>query len=154
MATGKDDGKDGWEEVTTGLIFAVVFGVLWLRGGSWVWLFPAAFAGVLPMVEGLRKMAVARARRRTQLEAGKLSPEDMERVVLQLARDHRGILTPSLVVVESDLSIGEAESILDGLAARGYTSAEIRENGRIEYEFREFMGRLGPPEQNMPGEDQ
>ncbi len=153
MGKGKNDGKDGWEEVTTGLIFAVVFGVLWLRSGSWVWLFPAAFAGVLPMMEGLRKMATARSRRRNEIEARKRRPEDMERVVLQLARDHRGILTPSLVAVESDLSIGEAERVLDDLAARGHTSAEIRESGRIEYEFREFMGRLGPPE-NTSGESQ
>ncbi len=154
MGKGKDDGKDGWEEVTTGLIFAVVFGVLWLRGGSWVWLFPAAFAGVLPMMEGFRKMAVARARRRNEIEAHKRRPEDMERVVLQLARSHHGILTPSLVAVESDLSIGEAETTLDSLAARGYTSAEIRESGHIEYEFREFMRRLEPPEENDTGEDQ
>ncbi len=146
-------GKSGWEEFSTGFVIAAVFGILWLRGGSWIWIFPAAFAGVMPMMHGLQKVLVERSNRRGLVESRRRRPEESEREVLRLARSHGGVLTPSLVALESDLSIAEAEKILEGLAARGHSSVEVRANGRIEYEFAEFKPRLESP-YDSPGEQQ
>ena len=46
------------------------------------------------------------------------------------------------VALKTELSIQEAEKKLDEMAQNGYTQMQIRENGRIEYEFPEFMPRL------------
>lgn len=148
---GKSKSKSGWEEFSTGLVIAAVFGILWLRGGSWIWIFPAAFAGVIPMMHGLRKALEERSGRRERVESRARRPEDSEREVLRLARNHGGVLTPSLVALESELSIAEAEKVLESLASRGHSSVEVRSNGRIEYEFAEFKPRLESPH-HPPGE--
>ena len=145
MGKGGKSTQSGWEAVTTGFVIAAVFGFLYLRGGSWIWIFPAVFGGVLPMVDGVRKIVSGRASRRAEIEARTRRPEDLEREVLRLARDHGGVLTPSLIAVESDISVADAERVLGDLAARGHASVEVRENGRVEYEFAEFMRRLDPP---------
>ena len=82
--------------------------------------------------------------RRAEIESRKRSAEDIELEVLRLARANDGVLTPSLVAVESGFPVVDAERVLEGLAARGHASIEIRESGRIEYEFAEFRRRLEP----------
>lgn len=138
-------GKNGWEQATTGLIIALVFGTLWVRGGSWIWIFPAVFGGLMPMMDGLRKVIAGRADRREAIEAHRRRPEDLEREVLRVARNQGGVLTPSLTALESGLSVAEAETVLESLASRGHCSIEVRAEGRIVYEFHEFMRPLGPP---------
>jgi hypothetical protein len=37
------------------------------------------------------------------------------------------------------MSVETAERVLDGLAKKGHASMRVRDDGRIEYEFSEFM---------------
>lgn len=62
-----------------------------------------------------------------------------ERAALEVARKSKGIVTTSLMALESRLSIAEAETILNELSVRGICRTEIAEDGRIEYHFRDFM---------------
>ncbi len=39
------------------------------------------------------------------------------------------------------MGIDEAERVLDGLVKNGHASMRVREDGRIEYEFSEFLPR-------------
>ena len=135
--------SSGWDSVITGFVIAAVFGFIYLRSGSWVWLFPAMFGGVLPMLDGGRKVLAEQKRRPSPRVAEKQRTEEMEREVLRLARDRGGVLTPGLVALETSLSIADAERVLDGMASRGYAGMEVRDNGRIEYEFAEFRREIG-----------
>jgi hypothetical protein len=65
-----------------------------------------------------------------------------ERSILRIARDRGGRLTPALVALDCDMGVEEAERILDGLAKKGHASMQVREDGRVEYEFSEFMSAL------------
>jgi len=76
------------------------------------------------MVEGIRRLAAARYSRPVVAESKKKS-------------------VASLIALKTELSIHEAEKILDEMAQNGYTVMQVRESGRIEYEFPEFMPRLG-----------
>jgi hypothetical protein len=52
--------------------------------------------------------------------------------------------SPSLVALESELTVERAERALEDLTRNGHASMRVREDGRIEYEFIEFIeGQIG-----------
>ena len=131
--------KSAEASITTGIVFTIAFGIAWASTGIWPFIFPMFFAGVLPAVEGFRRLMKERSRGRN------LSIDDEasgEKQVLQTARDEKGIITPALVALKTSLSISQAEKLLEGMAQRGYALMNINKNGRIEYEFPEFTPRL------------
>ena len=69
---------------------------------------------------------------------------EAERSVLRVAQEHGGRVTPALVAVDSDLSLEEAERILQSMVVKSHASMQVRDDGRIEYEFREFMSLPNP----------
>ena len=131
--------KGASESVVTGLAFIAVFGVLWAVVGGWWWIFPLMFAGVLPTVEGIRRLLAERSQK-------KVDPQQRETLdekeVLKIAQMENGTVTPSLIALKSSLTIERAEEVLQKLAARGYTSMEVTEDGRVQYEFPEFRRRI------------
>jgi hypothetical protein len=135
------------ESLASGLVLAAAFVVFWALGGHPVWaLLVAVFAGVLPASRGISGLIAARAEEKAleaQNAAPKLDAKSAaalgEKTVLRIARDKGGRVTPSLVALESDLSVEEAEKALDDLAKKGHASMVVREDGRIEYEFAEFL---------------
>jgi hypothetical protein len=139
--------KGAGESLASGLVLAGAFVAFWAFGGHPVWaLLVAVFAGVLPASRGLSGLVAARAERKA-LEAKNTTPKidaksaaaRGEKTVLRVARDKGGRVTPSLVALESDLSVEDAEKALDDLAKKGHASIIVREDGRIEYEFIEFL---------------
>lgn len=135
--------KSAEASLTSGIIFTAAFGVAWAVTGM-VWLaIPMLFAGVMPMVEGIRRLVAARHSRPALGERKKPSVASAEKQILLTAKEERGVVTPALIALKTDLSIQEAEKKLDEMARSGYTMMQVRENGRIEYEFPEFMPRLG-----------
>jgi hypothetical protein len=130
--------------ITTGLVFTVAFGVAWAATNQWFFVFPLVFAGVLPLINGL--MALTRVRRvpgPARGSAAEASVASREKQVLQAARDEQGIITPTVVALKTDLSIQEAETMLEEMARKGYALMRVTESGRLEYEFPEFLPRLG-----------
>jgi hypothetical protein len=117
---------------------------------SW-WLLPGAiFMGIMPVARGIsgivaQRSAIAREREAQRLSGGgadreaRKGPASVERAILRLASERGGRLTPALVVLGSQLSIQEAERALDELAKKGHAAMRIRDDGRVEYEFSEFL---------------
>lgn len=128
--------------LTSGLVFTVAFGIAWSVTNIVWFAIPMLFAGVLPMIEGIRRLAAARASKPIAAQPKKPSVASVEKQILRAAKEEKGIVTPALIALKTDLSIQEAEKKLDELAQNGYTMMQVRENGRIEYEFPEFMPRL------------
>jgi len=143
-------GKGPAESLASGLVLGSVFLCVWLFGGHQPWaLFAAVFGGAIPVSKGLSGLIAARAER-ASLEGprpGRIDPRGeaarAEKAVLLAAKGHGGRVTPSLVALDSDMSVEEAEAALDGLAKKGHASVRVREDGRIEYEFSEFLPQGG-----------
>jgi hypothetical protein len=139
--------KSAEASLTSGVIFTIAFGIAWIamfsagRAG-WFFVFPMLFAGIMPMVEGIRRLAVARQSKPIAAQPKKPSVASIEKQILLTAKEENGVVTPALIALKTELSIQEAEKKLDEMAQSGYTMMQIRENGRIEYEFPEFKPRL------------
>ena len=123
------------QRLAGGVACTFVFGGLWVITGAWFWLFPLAFAGLAPTVEGLLALRRERAARASALPAA----PDPEHEVLRIARARGGRITASVVAVESSLSLAEVERVLDGMARGGHATLAVTDDGRVEYEFREFL---------------
>lgn len=134
--------KSAEASLTSGIVFTVAFGIAWSVTGLWFFIFPLLFAGVMPMVEGIRRMASARYSKPQMAQTKKPSVASVEKQILLTAKEENGVVTPALIALKTELSIQEAEKKLDEMAKSGYTMMQIRENGRIEYEFPEFKPRL------------
>ena len=148
--TGDDAGhkkqrsaKKAESRLAGGVACTFVFGGLWVITGAWFWLFPLAFAGLAPTIEGL--LALRRMRSTSASELPKAP--DSEHEVLRIARAQGGRITASVVAVESSLSLAEAEEALDGMARRGHATIAVTDDGRVEYEFREFLPPSAPRSQ-------
>ena len=126
-------------QLASGLTFSAVFGALLLFHGGWFWIFPFAFAGVLPAVQALLSLRRLGARPR----APEPALPDPQKEVLRIARHHHGRVTAAIVALDSPLSMAESEHTLDELVRNGHASISVADDGRVEYEFREF---LPPPE--------
>jgi len=128
--------------LTSGIVFTIGFGIAWSITGWWFFIFPLLFAGVMPMVEGFRRLAAARSYKPRTVQARRSSATSTDKQILLAAKEEKGVVTPALIALKTELSIQEAEKRLDEMAGSGYTVMQVRENGRIEYEFPEFMPRL------------
>jgi len=65
----------------------------------------------------------------------------LESKVFRLASRLGGRLTISDVVIETDLSVAEAESFMDHLVDGSHVRMEVTDEGSVIYEFPELMGR-------------
>jgi len=136
--------KSGLERIVSGLGFTAVAVILYSFHFGGMWIIPLGILfGVLPVVSGIRRsVREIEERRQGKLEAleSRRAQEaerrdSREKTVLQIAKSRRGVVTPALVVLESDLQLEEAEQVLQGLAARGYAEMRIKDNGMIDYRF-------------------
>lgn len=133
--------RSGNNEFYSGLGMTLAFGAVYLIFHSWFWLFPLIFAGILPMARGAGKLLEERSQTRLKepSKPRELSKEARERLILKAAQKHKGVVTPTMIAVESDLTISQAEEILEDLARRGYASLELRDSGGIEYRFPDLL---------------
>jgi hypothetical protein len=145
---GRDEGKDlgkrqrtPVESILTGLVVGGGFFAYWLFGGHHMpALVMAIIFGLLPAARGLSKLIAARAAAPAARRIGEREQAaENERSVLRIARDRAGRVTPSIVALDCEMSVEEAERVLDDLAKKGHASMRVREDGRIEYEFAEFF---------------
>ncbi|MDD9985285.1 MAG: hypothetical protein OXQ31_03340 [Spirochaetaceae bacterium] len=127
--------KKAEQRLAGGVACTFVFGGLWVITGAWFWLFPLAFVGLAPTIEGLFALRRVRAERASQVP----KEPDHEHEVLRIARAQGGRITASVIAVESSLSLAEAERVLDGMARGGHATVAVTDDGRVEYEFREFL---------------
>ncbi|MDR1899862.1 MAG: NINE protein [Treponema sp.] len=67
--------------------------------------------------------------------------ESVERIILKLAREHKGILTTSEVALAANISIDEAKRDLDALVNKGIAELRVRKSGTLVYTIPEMMNR-------------
>ena len=65
----------------------------------------------------------------------KLSQKEKEKVILQLAKNNFGKITPIDVAMKSQLSIEESENILKEMASKGHAEVRVSDSGNLYYEF-------------------
>lgn len=131
----RKERKQAEGALTSGLIFSALFGALLVFQGGWFWGFPLVFLGVLPAVKGIMSLRRVGVSQRRQAPA----PPDPQTEVLRIARRHHGRVTPALVAIDTALSVAEAEGALNLLVRDGHAAMTVADDGRVEYEFREFL---------------
>jgi hypothetical protein len=146
--TRRSRGRRGpVESILAGSAFTLVFGALFLfQRAEWWWLFPMVFAGVLPIVEGIRRLVSGRK------DAASSSAEketDAERRILQAAHDKNGTLTAAVAALATGLPIKSAQEMLERLVKEGHAVMNVTNSGVIEFQFPEF---LPPMESRLEGE--
>jgi predicted transcriptional regulator len=72
--------------------------------------------------------------------------ETVERVILKLAKENKGVLTPSEVALAANISIDEAKKDLDTLVSKGFAEIRVRKTGTLVYTIPEMMDRDAPLE--------
>ena len=133
--------RSGKNEFYSGLTMTALFGGIYLLFNSFFWIFPLVFAGLLPLARGTGKLLEEHNRHRIEPRKPPrpLSRDERERLILKMARTHGGRVSVTLIAVETDMTIAQAEEILEGLVHRGYASLEVRDSGGLEYHFPDFL---------------
>lgn len=62
--------------------------------------------------------------------------------IFRAAFKHSGRLTISDIVLETDLSIREAEEVINGMVDGTHVRMEVQDNGLVVYEFPEIISRF------------
>lgn len=62
--------------------------------------------------------------------------------IFRAAYKHKGKLTISDIVLETDLSISEAEEIINGMVDSTHVRMEVEDSGLVIYEFPEILSRF------------
>ncbi|TVR90019.1 MAG: hypothetical protein EA428_09260 [Spirochaetaceae bacterium] len=119
------------------LVGAVAIVAIFTAGrvfGGWGWwvVFPIVFGGVLPIVSVLSERYSPTARARREAEAQQIEGK-REKQLLSIAREHNGRLSVALVALHSDLSLADADLLLQKLSAKGHAQMNVLDDGRIEY---------------------
>jgi predicted transcriptional regulator len=70
----------------------------------------------------------------------------VERAILQLAKQNRGIVTASELALEAGIPLDEAKKTLDTLVTKGFAELRVRRNGTLVYTFPELMDTDSPLE--------
>jgi predicted transcriptional regulator len=72
--------------------------------------------------------------------------EDVERIILKLAKRNRGVVTVSETALEANISIEEAKKNLDALVSKGFAEIRVRRSGTLVYTLPEMMDADEPLE--------
>lgn len=125
------------ESILVGAAFTAVFGGLFIfRKMEWWWLFPMVFAGVLPIVEGLRRLFT---RKRDEATSSAEKENETERKILRAAHDGAGRLTAASAALTTDLPLKSAQEMLERLVKEGHAVMNVLDSGVIEFQFPEFL---------------
>ncbi len=135
--------RSGFDEFISGLVIAAVFSVVYITTGKWFWLFPAGFGGLIPMLTGIKHMiANASLPKRNRDQETRQLKADLERKILQVAKNNDGLVTPAVAALETGLPLEEMDSFLGSMASKGYARADIEESGRMVYVFQDFVKQI------------
>jgi TM2 domain-containing membrane protein YozV/predicted transcriptional regulator len=72
--------------------------------------------------------------------------ETVERTILRLAKENRGVITASEVALAANISIDQAKKDLDALVSKGIAELRVRRTGTLVYTLPEMMDRDEPLE--------
>jgi predicted transcriptional regulator/TM2 domain-containing membrane protein YozV len=72
--------------------------------------------------------------------------ETVERTILRLAKQNKGIITASELALEANVSMDEAKKVLDTLVNKGFAELRVRKTGTLVYTLPELMDSDSPLE--------
>ena len=70
--------------------------------------------------------------------------ESIERVILKLAKENKGILSASEVALGANVSIDEARRDLDAMVSKGFAELRVRQSGTLVYTIPDLMDQNEP----------
>jgi TM2 domain-containing membrane protein YozV/predicted transcriptional regulator len=70
--------------------------------------------------------------------------ENVEHVILKLAKANKGILTASELALSANISIEEAKKTLDALVSKGFAELRVRQSGTLVYTIPDLMSSDEP----------
>jgi hypothetical protein len=65
--------------------------------------------------------------------------ESVERVILKLAKQNKGILTASELALAANISVEESKRDLDAMVSKGFAELRVRQSGVLVYTIPDFM---------------
>jgi len=77
---------------------------------------------------------------------GKGGKEPVEQVILRLARQNRGVITPTEVALEANIPLEDAKKALETLVSQGFAELRVRKSGTLVYTLPEIMDSDSPLE--------
>jgi Fic family protein len=77
---------------------------------------------------------------------GSGNKESLERIILKLAKDNKGILTISEVALAANITIDEAKNYLEKLVSKGIAELRVRKTGALVYVMPDIMDKDEPLE--------
>ncbi|MDR3171609.1 MAG: TM2 domain-containing protein [Treponema sp.] len=72
--------------------------------------------------------------------------ETVERVILKLAKEQKGVLSASEVALAANIPMEEAKKNLDTLVSKGFAEIRVRKTGTLVYTIPEMMDTDAPLE--------
>ena len=72
--------------------------------------------------------------------------ESVERIILKIAKENKGVLTASEVALAANISIEDAKRDLDALVSKGFAELRVRKSGTLVYAIPDLMDRGEPLE--------
>jgi TM2 domain-containing membrane protein YozV len=72
--------------------------------------------------------------------------ESLERIILKLAKENKGILTISEVALAANITIDEAKKYLENLVSKGIAELRVRKTGALVYVMPDIMDKDEPLE--------
>ena len=70
--------------------------------------------------------------------------EKLERVILRLAKENKGVLTASDVALAANVSVEEAKRDLEALVSKGFAELRVRQSGVLVYTIPDFTDQDEP----------
>ncbi|MDR1839215.1 MAG: TM2 domain-containing protein [Treponema sp.] len=67
--------------------------------------------------------------------------ESVERVILKLAKQNKGILTASELALSANISVEESKRDLDAMVSKGFAELRVRQSGVLVYTIPDFMDK-------------
>jgi predicted transcriptional regulator len=72
--------------------------------------------------------------------------ENVERVILRIAKENKGIITASEIALAANIPIEEAKRDLETLVSKGFAELRVRKSGALVYSIPDLMDRDEPLE--------
>jgi len=71
--------------------------------------------------------------------------ENVERVILKLAKSNKGILTASELALAANIAVEEARRDLDAMVSKGFAELRVRQSGTLVYTIPDLMDDSNEP---------
>jgi hypothetical protein len=127
--------------IITSLVVLGVCVVMFIRTQAWWVFFPALFFAIFPLKNTLSRIF---NNKKVRQELSQNDGVRNQKTVLRIAKENKGIVTPAMVAMNSELSIEQADELLQDITKKGFADMRVRDSGKIEYEFLEFLHESDP----------